>query len=106
METSIELGEKLLGQALEHARQTKSSLSQVISEALQEKLGYQNLRPAKNGMPDSLASSNRTAGHSDDKLSLKVNPQIHPDVYSITGLAPSDLNEKAVYLEHLLNRHG
>ena len=87
METTIQLDEQLLAQANQYAEQARRSLSQLVAEALREKL-QQAPPPPANGTvsPDTLRS-------------------LHPDIQRITGLAPADLDAEAVYRQHLAQHH-
>jgi hypothetical protein len=88
METTVHLDEKLLAAAKQYAGQVRRSLSQVIAEALQEKLFTGN-SPAPSGTPSPVATD----------------VAIHGDVQRITGLAPENLDARSVYREHVLKRH-
>ncbi|MEI7731170.1 MAG: DUF6364 family protein [Verrucomicrobiota bacterium] len=39
------------------------------------------------------------------RLHTRVRPVIHPEVAAITGLVPPDLDAKAEYRQHLLDKH-
>jgi hypothetical protein len=87
METMIELEDELLAEAKHFAERSHCSLSEVVAEALHEKLSKSNGEtPAK-------------------QKSSSLIPGLHPDIRCLTGLVPADLDAKTVYHEHLARRH-
>jgi hypothetical protein len=87
METTINLEDELLAEAEHFAKRSRRSLSEVVAEALHEKLSKSNdPAPAKPEVSDLI-------------------PGLHPDIHHLTGLAPADLNAKLIYQEHLARRH-
>ena len=87
METTVQLDEQLLAEAKQCAEQAHRSLSEVVAEALQEKLA-KSAAPSPNGA-----------------TSPKTKLPIHPEIQRITGLAPTELDAETVYREHLFKRH-
>ena len=87
METTIKLEDELLAEAEHFAERSHRSLSEVVAEALQEKLSKSN--------------GEAMAGH---KGSSSI-PGLHPDIRRLTGLAPANLDAETVYHEHLTRRH-
>ena len=85
METTIQLDDRLLAEAKSDAVRSKRSLSQVVEEALCEKLRLTLVAREK-----SMAVSFEN---------------IHPDIQRISGLAAADVDAKAIYLDHLAERH-
>ncbi|HMJ90149.1 MAG TPA: DUF6364 family protein, partial [Candidatus Acidoferrum sp.] len=81
METTIDLDDRLFAEAKSYAEQSARSLSQVVEEALREKL--------------------KNTSASAPKPKPSVSAAIHPDVQRITGLASTEENAKATYLSHL-----
>ena len=87
METTIHLEDELLAEAEHFAKRSRRSLSEVVAEALHEKLSKSGGQtPAKPKVSDLV-------------------PGLHPDILHLTGLAPADLNAKIIYHEHLARRH-
>jgi metal-responsive CopG/Arc/MetJ family transcriptional regulator len=87
METMIKLEDELLAEAKHFAKRSHRSLSEVVAEALQEKLSKSNGETSAK-----------------QKVSNLI-PGLHPDIHRLTGLAPTDLNAETVYHEHLARRH-
>lgn len=88
METTIQLDEQLLAQAKQYAEEVQRPLSQVIADALREKLAASV--PSVPKVP---------RGPNVESLSL------HSDIKRITGLVPADIDPEAAYYEHVLTRH-
>jgi metal-responsive CopG/Arc/MetJ family transcriptional regulator len=87
METMIKLEDELLAEAKHFAKQSHRSLSEVVAEALHEKLSRSNGKVAS------------------EQNSLGLIPGLHPDIRRLTGLAPAELDAKTVYHEQLARRH-
>jgi hypothetical protein len=83
----IKLGDELLAEAKHFAKRSHRSLSEVVAEALHEKLSKSN-----GETPATQKSSSSISG-------------LHPDIRRMTGLAPADLDAKTVYHENLARRH-
>ena len=88
VETTVQLDDKLLAEAKHYARQVQRSFSEVVAEALQEKMS----RPVAGVSTRSAVPSNMT--------------ELHPDIRRVTGLASADLDAAAVYQKHLAGRHA
>jgi hypothetical protein len=87
METMIKLEDELLAEAKHFAKRSHRSLSEVVAEALHEKLSKSNGRaPSKQNVSNLI-------------------PGLHPDIHRLTGLASAALDAKRVYHEHLARRH-
>lgn len=82
----IEIDAQLFARAKESARRSRQSVSQLIAEALDEKLAATLACPLAESDPAEAAFP------------------IHPEVRTITGLVPGELDAKAVYAEHLVRR--
>ena len=87
METMIKLEDELLAEAKHFAKRSHRSLSEVVAEALHEKLSKSNGKTS----PEQNVSN--------------LIPGIHPDIRRLTGLAPADLDAEMVHHEHLARRH-
>lgn len=87
METTVKLDAELLAEAKHFAKRSHRSLSEVVAEALHEKLSGANGKAS----PKQNVSS--------------INLELHPDIRRLTGLAPADLDAETVYHEHLARRH-
>jgi len=87
METTVKLDDELLAEAKHFARRSHRSLSEVVAEALHEKLSKANGKTS----PKQNVSS--------------FTPELHPDIRRLTGLASADLDAEVVYHEHLARRH-
>ncbi len=83
----IKLEDELLAEAKHFAKQSHRSLSEVVAEALHEKLSRSNGKVASK------------------QNSLGLIPGLHPDIRRLTGLAPADLGAETIYHEHLVRRH-
>ena len=88
METTLKLDDKLLAEATNYARQAHRSLSEIVAEALQEKL------------------SKRTPKVSTGVEAVPFLPELHPDIRRVAGLASADWDATAIYHEHLAGRHA
>jgi metal-responsive CopG/Arc/MetJ family transcriptional regulator len=87
METTVKLDDALLAEAKHFAKRSHRSLSEVVAEALREKLSKSNGRTSpKQNVSDLI-------------------PKLHPDIRRLTGVAPADLDAEMVYHEHLARRH-
>jgi hypothetical protein len=40
-----------------------------------------------------------------ERLKATGHPPLHPDIVSITGLVPAEIDAKAEYRQHLLDKH-
>ena len=87
METTVKLDDELLAEAKHFAKRSHRSLSEVVAEALHEKLSRANGQAS----PKQNVSS--------------FNLELHPDIRRLTGLAPAGLDAETVYHEHLARRH-
>jgi metal-responsive CopG/Arc/MetJ family transcriptional regulator len=87
VETTVKLDDELLAEAKHFAKRSHRSLSEVVAEALHEKLSKSNGKtPPKQNVPNFIS-------------------ELHPDIRRLTGLAPADLDAETVYHEHLARRH-
>ncbi|MEI6193479.1 MAG: DUF6364 family protein [Verrucomicrobiota bacterium] len=87
METTVQLDDELLAEVKYFAKQSHRSLSEVVAEALHEKLSKSN-------------------GNASSKPNVSdLIPGLHPDIQRLTGLAPAEFDAAAVYHEHLARRH-
>jgi metal-responsive CopG/Arc/MetJ family transcriptional regulator len=87
METIVQLDDQLLAEVKNFAQRSHRSFSEVVAEALHEKLSKANGKAS----PEPTVS---------DLL-----PGLHPDIQRLTGLASADLDATMVYQEHLARRH-
>ena len=87
METAVNLDDELLAEAKHFAKRSHRSLSEVVAEALHEKLSKAN---GKTSTRQSVSS---------------FNLELHPDIRRLTGLVPAHLDAETVYHEHLARRH-
>ncbi|HEX7578067.1 MAG TPA: DUF6364 family protein [Verrucomicrobiae bacterium] len=87
METAVNLDDELLAEAKNFAKRSHRSLSEVVAEALHEKLSKSN---GKTSPRQNVPS---------------FNLELHPDIRRLTGLAPVYLDAETVYQEHLTRRH-
>jgi metal-responsive CopG/Arc/MetJ family transcriptional regulator len=87
METAVNLDDELLAEAKIFAKRSHRSLSEVVAEALHEKLSKSN---GKTSTRQSVSS---------------FNLELHPDIRRLTGLVPAHLDAETVYHEHLTRRH-
>jgi len=88
MEMTVQLDDALLAAAKLYAEQQRRSLSQVVADALREKLSH--MAPIRPTPPPTPAETQN----------------IHDEVKRITGLAPANLDARALYREHVSKRHG
>ena len=86
METTINLEDELLAEAKHFAKRSHRSLSEVVAEALHEKLSKSNGK----------ASSKQNASD--------IIRGLHPDIRRLTGLAPADLDAETVCHDHRARR--
>lgn len=87
VETTVKLDDELLAEAKHFAKRSHRSLSEVVAEALHEKLSKSNGKtPPKQNVSNFIS-------------------ELHPDIRRLTGLAPADLDAGTVYHEHLARRH-
>lgn len=85
METTIQIDDRVFAEAQEYAAALDRSLSEVVVDALKEKL-------ARSGRP------------SHPGLRPKGVPSVHPDVERISGIVPADIDVMSLYREHILGR--
>jgi hypothetical protein len=87
METTVKLNDELFAEAKHFAKLSHRSLSEVVAEALHEKLSKSNGKtPPKQNVSNFIS-------------------ELHPDIRRLTGIAPADLDAETVYHEHFARRH-
>ncbi len=88
METTLQLDDKLLAEANHFAKQSHQSLSEVVAEALYEKIS-------------------KFSGKTSPRQNVSgLIPGLHPDIRRLTGLAPDDWDAKAIYHKQISTRHA
>jgi hypothetical protein len=85
METTLQIDDRVLAQAQEYAAAVDRSLSEVVADALKEKLARWGRPPQPGVRPP-------------------ANPSLHPDIQRISGLVRKDIDVKSLYREHILTR--